>query len=819
VDSAVRQLEGVLDVQVALLSESAEVEFDGGQITAAEIAAALEECGFDAAVKSVSKAGGEEADGAPQVTRLQIWGMTCSACTSAVEQALSSLQGVLSVSVALTAAEAEIMHQPQQISAEALASAVEDIGFDVKVLTKAGLEQCRLEVLGMTCGACSAAVEGALMQVQGVSSAAVSIMTHQAQIWYDAQATGPRSFVNAIHDAGFEASVLTGGGDSSKEDNHAGELAKWRHQLIYASLFTVPVFLLAMVLPMVPWFNQILKTSFGVAPLDVVLKWALTTPVQFWVGWRFHVGAYKALRRGVANMDVLVSLGTNASYFYSVISILHHHYMQHHHYEMYVPTDFFETSAMLITVVLLGKYLECAAKGKTSEAIKALMALAPKTALLVQLDVDGNVVAQEEVHSSLIHQGDVLKVLPGGKIPADGELIEGPTYVNEAMLNGEAEPQFKEIGAFLTGGAINVGNACLMRAKQVGSNTALSQSVRLVECAQMSKAPIQAYADYIASLFVPVVVALAFFTWTCWFVAGSMQLFPEDWLPEGHTHFLFALLFGIAVLVIACPCALGLATPTAVMVGTGVGASLGILIKGGDALERGHKVDTVVFDKTGTLTLGKPKVLDYKIFDSNYSLRQVCELAAAAEAASEHPLARAVLEWAETEVPQEWPPTNHSNGSASIGEISVWPPPSTRLPSSATGAAAAGAGRSPRGPAASSSSFMPGLSSSIRARGSSSRVGSQEDLVALQRGWSSHEGDDVLASAPRTPCVLNHLIKAGWFKVSNVSNHPGKGVTAMIPLPSFKGATSQTKSQLGVWSSPSSPSNRSTSATAAEGED
>ena len=158
------------------------------------------------------------------------------------------------------------------------------------------------------------------------------------QIWYDAQATGPRSFVNAIHDAGFEASVLTGGGDSSKEDNHAGELAKWRHQLIYASLFTVPVFLLAMVLPMVPWFNQILKTSFGVAPLDVVLKWALTTPVQFWVGWRFHVGAYKALRRGVANMDVLVSLGTNASYFYSVISILHHHYMQHHHYEMYVPT-------------------------------------------------------------------------------------------------------------------------------------------------------------------------------------------------------------------------------------------------------------------------------------------------------------------------------------------------------------------------------------------------------------------------------------------------------------------------------------------------
>ncbi|GFR44216.1 hypothetical protein Agub_g5404, partial [Astrephomene gubernaculifera] len=386
-------------------------------------------------------------------------------------------------------------------------------------------------------------------------------------------------------------------------------------------------------------------------------------------------------------MDVLVSLGTNASYLYSVISIMFHHVHRHHITRDYVPTDFFETSAFLITFILLGKYLEAAAKGRTSAALAALAALAPDTATLVRLEPgSGAVLEARDIPAALIHRGDVLRVLPGSKVPTDGVILEGQSYLNEAMVTGEPTPKWKRPGEVVIGGTLNTSNPLLVRATRVGNETVLSQIVRLVEHAQMTKAPVQAFADRVASIFVPLVIAASLITWLGWFTAGLTGAYPPGWLPEGHSPFLFALLFGIAVLVIACPCALGLATPTAVMVGTGVAAQMGILIKGADALEAASKVDVVVFDKTGTLTRGRPTVTDWRLgseagvsggaslggsgsasaavtaSSSSSSaaaagshlptpttplldLPLLCRCVGAAESGSEHPLARALLDF------------------------------------------------------------------------------------------------------------------------------------------------------------------------------
>lgn len=338
-------------------------------------------------------------------------------------------------------------------------------------------------------------------------------------------------------------------------------------------------------------------------------------------------------------MDVLVALGTSASYFYSVCALLYGAATG-----FWSPT-YFETSAMLITFVLLGKYLESLAKGKTSDAIKKLVELAPATALLLEKDKGGKCIGEREIDSLLIQPGDLLKVLPGIKIPADGVVLWGSSYVNESMVTGESIPVLKEINSHVIGGTMNSHGALHIQATKVGSDTVLSQIINLVETAQMSKAPIQKFADFIASIFVPTVIVLALLTLLGWYVGGVTRAYPQSWLPENSNYFVFSLMFAISVVVIACPCALGLATPTAVMVATGVGAKNGVLIKGGDALERAQKVKFVIFDKTGTLTQGKATVTTAKVFtglDRGEFLRMV----ASAEASSEHPLGKAVVEYA-----------------------------------------------------------------------------------------------------------------------------------------------------------------------------
>ncbi|XLT90549.1 hypothetical protein HN873_012224 [Arachis hypogaea] len=338
-------------------------------------------------------------------------------------------------------------------------------------------------------------------------------------------------------------------------------------------------------------------------------------------------------------MDVLVAVGTTASYTYSVCALLYGALTG------FRAPVYFETSAMLITFVLLGKYLECLAKGKTSDAIKKLVELAPATALLIIKDKGGRSIEEKEIDSLLVQPGDMLKVVPGTKIPADGIVTWGSSYVNESMVTGEAVPVQKEVNASVIGGTINLHGVLHIQATKVGSDTVLSQIISLVETAQMSKAPIQKFADYVASIFVPTVVSLALLTFFSWYGAGSIGAYPEEWLPENGNHFVFALMFSIAVVVIACPCALGLATPTAVMVATGVGANNGVLIKGGDALERAQMVKYVIFDKTGTLTQGKASVTTAKTF-TGMQRGEFLRLVASAEASSEHPLAQAIVEYA-----------------------------------------------------------------------------------------------------------------------------------------------------------------------------
>ncbi|KAK2078769.1 hypothetical protein QBZ16_003609 [Prototheca wickerhamii] len=619
----------------------------------------------------------------------------------------SALPGVIHASVALMAGRAEVTYRPAFLRASAIVGAVNDAGFvaelvsDVVVASGPASELLTIEIEGMTCGACSSAVEAALRALPGVESAEVSVTLARALVALGRGASAAQALA-AIEDCGFGARLAQASGDRGRAPGGArhdvrgvqrrgapaalgaalgtgtaaqrAEAARWRDAFARAAALTLPVFAVAMVFRHVSCMAWLYSSRVGGFPLDQLVKWVFATPVQFVCGARFHAGALRALRRRRANMDVLVSLGTNASYLYSVLSILHHHLARHHAVDgAYVATDFFETAAMLITLVLFGKYLEAGAKAQTGAALAALAALAPSTALLVVSEGGNDADARDqasalsgkidspdtppttcadqtvEIDAAMVHRGDVLKVLPGARLPADGTVVDGASLVDESMLTGESVPAAKAVGDTVIGGTVNVGAGVLrVRAQRVGAESALAQIVQLVESAQLSKAPIQAFADRISAVFVPIVLVLSLLTFAGWYAAGQLGYYPPAWLPVGHTVFLFALLFGIAVLVIACPCALGLATPTAVMVGTGVGARLGILIKGGDALERAAGVSTVVFDKTGTLTLGKPHAVDFRVFVPGVAPLDAALLAAALEQESEHPLASAVVGFAAT---------------------------------------------------------------------------------------------------------------------------------------------------------------------------
>ncbi|XP_057456199.1 copper-transporting ATPase HMA4-like [Lotus japonicus] len=575
--------------------------------------------------------------------RIKIKGMTCTSCSQSVEHALQMIDGVKKAVVGLALEEAKVLFDPNLVDTNKVIEAIEDAGFEADLINSRNddMNKVHLKLEGVDSPEDVNVIISSLNSTVGVNHVDMDLTEHKVTINYDPDLTGPRSLIHCIKEASnfpnvYQATLYTPSG--KREMDKVNEIRMYRNQVSFSCLFSVPVFILSMVLPMLPPYGNWLNYKIhNMLTLGLFLRWILSTPVQFIVGKRFYVGSYHALRRRSANMDVLVALGTSAAYFYSLYIVI-----KALASATFQGQDFFDTSSMLISFILLGKYLEIVAKGKTSAALEKLTQLVPDKAYLLAIDTDGNVLTEREIDTELIQKNDMIKIVPGAKIPVDGVVMKGKSYANESMITGEAKPVNKSPGDKVIGGTINENGCLLVKATHVGSDTALSQIVQLVEAAQLARAPVQKLADHISRVFVPIVVVASFITWLGWFIPGEAGFYPKSWIPEAMDAFEFALQFAISVLVVACPCALGLATPTAIMVASGVGASQGVLIKGGDAMEKAHKVKVVVFDKTGTLTIGKPVVVRAVLF-SKISMEELCDMAIAVEANSEHPIAKAIV--------------------------------------------------------------------------------------------------------------------------------------------------------------------------------
>ncbi|KAJ8766055.1 hypothetical protein K2173_020571 [Erythroxylum novogranatense] len=639
VESALKSVDGVFKASVALLQNKAVVVCDPNLVKDDDIKNAIEDAGFEAEI--LPEPVTSKAKSSNTLTgQFTIGGMTCAACVNSVEGILRNLPGVKRAVVALATSLGEVEYDPTIISKDDIVNAIEDAGFEGLLVQSSQQDKIILGVAGVFTEMDAQLLEGILITLRGVRQFRFNRISSELDVLFDPEVVSSRSLVDGIEGGSngkFKLHVMNPFTRMTSKD--VEESSIMFRLFVSSLLLSIPIFFIRVVCPHIPMLYSLLLRRCGPFLMGDWLKWVLVSVVQFVIGKRFYVAAGRALRNGSTNMDVLVALGTSASYFYSVCALLYGAATG-----FWSPT-YFETSSMLITFVLLGKYLECLAKGKTSDAIKKLVELAPATALLVVKDKDGICIEDKEIDALLIQPGDTLKVLPGAKVPADGLVIWGSSYVNESMVTGESAPVSKEVNSAVIGGTINLHGALHIQVTKVGCDAVLSQIISLVETAQMSKAPIQMFADFVASIFVPTVVAMALLTLFGWYVAGSMGAYPETWLPENGNYFVFSLMFAISVVVIACPCALGLATPTAVMVATGVGANNGVLIKGGDALERAQEIKYVIFDKTGTLTQGKATVTTAKVFngmDRGEFLRWV----ASAEASSEHPLAKAIVEYA-----------------------------------------------------------------------------------------------------------------------------------------------------------------------------
>ncbi|KAK2635004.1 hypothetical protein Ddye_029796 [Dipteronia dyeriana] len=639
VEGALMAVNGVVKASVALLQNKADVVFDPNSVKHEDIKNAIEDAGFEAEILTKPCSSGSKPHKI-QLGQFTIGGMTCAACVNSVEGILRDLHGVKRAVVALATALGEVEYDSTVISKDDIINAIEAAGFEGSFVQSSEQDKIVLGVTGVFYQLDVQFLEGILINLKGVRQFRFDRTSGELEVLFDPEVVSSRSLVDGIEGGSngkFKLHVMN---PYARMTSRNIEEASNMFRQFSSSLFlSIPVFFIRVICPHIPLLDALLLWRCGPFLMGDWLKWALVSVVQFVIGKRFYIAAGRALRNGSTNMDVLVALGTSASYFYSVGALLYGAVTG-----FWSPT-YFETSAMLITFVLLGKYLECLAKGKTSDAIKKLVELTPATALLVVKDKGGKCIEEREIDALLIQPGDTLKVLPGTKLPADGVVVWGTSYVNESMVTGESVPVSKEINSLVIGGTINLHGALQIQATKVGSDAVLSQIISLVETAQMSKAPIQKFADYVASIFVPTVVAMSLLTLLGWYIGGVIGAYPEEWLPENSNYFVFALMFSISVVVIACPCALGLATPTAVMVATGVGANNGVLIKGGDALERGQQVKYVVFDKTGTLTQGKATVTTAKVF-VRMDRGEFLMLVASAEASSEHPLGRAIVEYA-----------------------------------------------------------------------------------------------------------------------------------------------------------------------------
>lgn len=540
---------------------------------------------------------------------LKITGMSCAACAARIEKGLNKLEGVNSANVNFAMERATVDYDDKEVDAQKIQSVIEKLGYGIINEQMNNENKAELKISGMSCAACSAKVEKKLSKLEGVSKANVNLTTEKATIEYNPSKIKVSEMIKAVQALGYGAEKSEEVSRDREKEQREKEIKNLRITLIISIILSSPL-VLAMVLSLVGIDVPFLHNGY--------FQLIIATPIQFIIGFRFYKHAFYALRSKSSNMDVLISMGTSAAYFFSLYNVFFQPEKMGGMKDLY-----FEAAAVIITLILLGKYLEAVAKGKTSDAIKKLMGLQAKTARVIRNNVEENIPIEE------VEVGDIVIVRPGEKIPVDGKILEGNSSIDEAMLTGESLPVEKKAGDFVIGATINKFGTFKFEATKVGKDTALSQIVKMVEDAQGSKAPIQKIADQVSGIFVPVVVGIALITFFIWF-------FTTGDLTK-------AIVSAVAVLVIACPCALGLATPTAIMVGTGKGAENGILIKGGEHLETAYKLNAVVLDKTGTITKGQPEVTDIITF-GKLDKKEVLTLASISEKSSEHPLGVAIYE-------------------------------------------------------------------------------------------------------------------------------------------------------------------------------
>jgi len=603
---------------------------------------------------------------------LPILGMTCANCVATVERNLRKVDGVESANVNLSSERAAVSYDPQKAKLGDFIDRIQRAGYDV------AMGEASLGIKNLSDSADAQRLEKVLRAVEGVIEANVNLAAEKVLVRYVPTIISQNELRQTIRSAGFDTLDAEYQLEDAEAKARQQEVAQQRRLLIVGLIFTIPLFLLSM------------GRDLGFLPAALAhqgwvdyLFWALATPVQFYVGWQYYTNGYKSIRNGSANMDVLVALGSSAAYFYSIPIALG-----------FIPGHvYFETSAVIITLVKLGKFLEAKAKGGASDAIRKLMDLRPRKAYVVR---DG---IEVEVRVDEVQVGDLVLVHPGEKIPVDGVVVDGRSSVDESMLTGESLPVEKTAGAEVIGGTINKLGLLKFEATRIGKETALAQIIKLVEEAQASKAPIQNLVDKISAIFVPVVIGIAVVTFLVWYFLvplgadASVSLFTR------------ALINTVAVLVIACPCAMGLATPTAVMVGTGKGAELGILIKKSESLERAGDITTIILDKTGTITRGQPAVTGVHLYDFAGDQDALIRLAASVEKGSEHPLGEAITAEANARGLSISDPDGFSavaghgvRAEVEGQQVSYWEPPldgsqSNRIGAHRTGPAANGSRR------------------------------------------------------------------------------------------------------------------------------
>ncbi len=541
-----------------------------------------------------------------QELTLKISGMSCASCVAHVEDALSQVSGVVEARVNFATEQASVLLDSSQVPPGHLVDAIAEAGYEVVA------ETVTLGIRGMSCASCVNNIEEALRGLKGVLSANVNFASEKAVVEYLPGVVDAAAIRQAVVDAGYEALAREEEGEDREKAAHAAKVKDLRIKIAVGAILSIPVFF-GSYPSLFPWVPDIIQ--------DFIVLWVLTTPVQFWVGWQFYRGTWAALKHKTSDMNTLIAVGTSAAYLYSVGLILLPEFFEAHGVAREV---YFDTSTIIITLILLGRYLETIARGRTSEAIKKLIGMQAKTARVIRNDVERDIPVNEVV------PGDLILVRPGEKIPVDGLIRDGYSSIDESMITGESIPVDKKIGDEVIGATINKTGAFKFEATKVGKDTVLAQIIKLVEEAQGSKAPIQRLVDKVTSYFVPAVITTSVITALVWYFWGPAPAVT------------YALLNFVAVLIIACPCALGLATPTSIMVGTGKGAENGILIRSGEALETAQKLTALIFDKTGTLTKGEPALTDVFTADGMAG-EKLLGLVASAERGSEHPLGQAIV--------------------------------------------------------------------------------------------------------------------------------------------------------------------------------